>query len=61
MPLRLVFTGFSAGLFLLGLAAAVQAVVHPGAPAEGDRLEDEFRSSVWPMWAEVRRITAEGK
>lgn len=61
MPLRLVFTGFSAGLFLLGLAAAVQLLVRPGAPTGGDRLEEEFTRSLWPMLAEVRRITAEGK
>jgi hypothetical protein len=61
MPLRLVFTGFSAGLLLLGLAAAVQLLVRPGAAAGGDRLEEEFTRSLWPMLAEVRRISAEGK
>lgn len=59
MPLRLVFTGFSAGLFLLGLTAAVQLLARPPAPAGHNRLEEEFQRSVWRMLAELRSITTE--
>lgn len=61
MPLRLVYTGFSAGLMLLGLAAGLQLLVRTPEPSGADRLEEEYQRSLWRMLAELRHITAEGK
>jgi hypothetical protein len=60
MALRLIYTGFTAGLFLLGVAAGVQLLARPPAAAGGDRLEEEYQRSVWRMLAELRSITTEG-
>ena len=61
MPLRLISTGFTAGLFLLGLTSGIQLLARPPAAAGGDRLEEEYQRSLWRMLAELRSITTEGK